>query len=88
MAMLAAGDRVCGGKVGGGVVGSRRVVGDAVGFLVGRGVGTGVVVHCTSCYWKVEVMRERERERGMERLMIRKDFLVDSAMKYHINTHL
>ena len=48
MAMLAEGDRVCGGKVGGGVVGSRRVVGDAVGFLVGRGVGTGVVVHCTS----------------------------------------
>ena len=48
MAILAEGERVCGGKVGGGVVGARRVVGDAVGFLVGRGVGTGVVVHCTS----------------------------------------
>jgi hypothetical protein len=64
--MLADGDRVCGGKVGGGVVGSRRVVGDAVGFLVGRGVGTGVVVHCTSCYiyWKVDRVSERNGKIG------------------------
>ena len=62
--MLAEGDRVCGGKVGGGVVGSRRVVGDAVGFLVGRGVGTGVVVHCTSCYIYILESRGNERERN------------------------
>jgi len=48
MALLADGDRVCGGKVGGGVVGAIRVVGDIVGFLLGRGVGRGVVVHSTS----------------------------------------
>jgi hypothetical protein len=43
--MLADGDRVCGGNVGGGVVGAIRVVGADVGFLVGRSVGTGVVEH-------------------------------------------
>ena len=69
MAMLAEGDRVCGGKVGGGVVGSRRVVGDAVGFFVGRGVGTGVVVHCTSCYIILE-SREREKISDIERISL------------------
>lgn len=48
MALLADGDRVCGGKVGDGVVGAMRVVGAMVGLLDGRGVGRGVVVQSTS----------------------------------------
>ena len=47
MPVFAEGERVCGGKVGAGVVGSIREVGDTVGFFDGRGVGSGVDVHFT-----------------------------------------